>query len=69
MSFLMAEAIAQPTACTYCVARLPEMVKKPCSLEEYMIGSWRPRKGSLSFEKIWFIISTIGYSSAISRPA
>jgi hypothetical protein len=30
-SLLIAEAIAQPTAWTNCVARLPETVKKPCS--------------------------------------
>ena len=29
MSPLIAEAIAQPTACGYCVPRLPEIVKKP----------------------------------------
>ena len=46
----MAEAIAQPTAWMYCVARLPEIEKKPCSFEEYMIGSWRPFSGSASLE-------------------
>ena len=56
----IADAIAQPTACTYCVARLPEIEKKPCSLDEYMTGSWRPLSGSCLFDRIWFIISTSG---------
>ena len=47
---LIAEAIAQPTACTNCVARLPEIEKKPCSFEEYMIGSCRPFSGSRRLE-------------------
>ena len=42
VSLLMAEAIAQPTAWMYWVARLPEIEKKPCSFDEYMTGSWRP---------------------------
>ncbi len=39
VSPLMAEAMAQPTACTNCVARFPEMEKKPLSRMEYMTGS------------------------------
>ena len=50
VSLRMAEAIAQPTAWMNWVARLPEMVKKPYSLEEYMMGSWRPFSGSSSLE-------------------
>src|SRR6476646_3128167 len=42
LSPLIAAPIAQPTACGNCVARFPEMEKKPCALSEYMIGSWRP---------------------------
>jgi hypothetical protein len=60
VSFLIADAMAQPTAWTNCVARLPEIVKKPCSFEVYITGNCRPWQGSLSFEKIWFIMSTIG---------
>src|SRR5437868_6454944 len=36
VSPLIAEAMAQPTACGYWVARLPEMLKKPFSRTEYM---------------------------------
>ncbi|MNW67274.1 hypothetical protein D3C74_458380 [compost metagenome] len=39
VSPLMAEAMPQPTAWMNWVARLPEMVKKPASLTEYMIGN------------------------------
>ncbi len=42
--------MAQPTACGTWVPRLPEIVKKPYSLDEYMIGSWRPLMGSAAFE-------------------
>src|SRR3954452_10638392 len=35
----IADAIAQPTAWMYCVARLPEMVKKPWERDEYITGS------------------------------
>ena len=31
-----------------CVARLPEIVKKPARLYEYITGSWRPLSGSRS---------------------
>ncbi len=41
-----ADAIAQPTAWMYCVARLPEIEKKPCAFDEYITGSWRPFSGS-----------------------
>jgi hypothetical protein len=50
LSPLIADAIAQPTACGYCVPRLPEMEKKPCARSEYMIGSWRPLSLSPLFE-------------------
>ncbi len=50
VSPLAAEAIAQPTACGYWVARLPEIEKNPYSLDEYMIGSWRPCSGSARLE-------------------
>ncbi|KAG1301369.1 hypothetical protein G6F62_015951 [Rhizopus arrhizus] len=39
VSPLMADAIAQPTAWMNCVARLPEMVKKPFCRSEYITGS------------------------------
>ncbi|MNW00567.1 hypothetical protein D3C71_1960790 [compost metagenome] len=58
VSPLIAEAMAQPTACTNWVARLPLMVKKPASRTEYMIGSWRPLSGSRSLDSNWQIIST-----------
>ena len=45
-----AEAIAQPTACGYWVARLPEMEKKPKRFSEYMIGSCLPCSLSPRFE-------------------
>ena len=38
MSPLIADAIAQPTAWMYCVARLPEIEKNPASRAEYMTG-------------------------------
>jgi hypothetical protein len=41
-----ADAIAHPTACTNCVARLPEIVKNPYSFDEYITGNWRPFTGS-----------------------
>src|SRR4029079_10428527 len=37
-----ADAIAHPTAWMYWVARLPEIEKNPCALDEYRTGSWRP---------------------------
>ena len=46
----IAEAMAQPTAWMYWVPRLPEIVKKPWSLDEYMIGSCRPFSGSFELE-------------------
>src|SRR6478609_5121138 len=67
VSPLIAEAMAQPTACTNWVARLPLMVKKPSFFIEYITGSWRPLSGSRSFDSSWQIISTIGYWRAISR--
>ena len=57
VSPLIAEAMAQPTAWMYCVARLPEIEKKPNRRAEYMTGSWRPLSGSRSFEKSWHIMS------------
>ena len=60
MSPRSADAIAQPTAWTYWVARLPEMEKNPYSLDEYITGSWRPLSGSSVFDRTWFIMSTIG---------
>jgi hypothetical protein len=50
LSPLIALAIAHPTACGVCVARLPLMVKNECSRLEYMIGSWRPFSLSARFE-------------------
>jgi len=35
----IADAIAQPTACRNCVARFPEIEKKPNSRDEYITGS------------------------------
>ena len=55
-----AEAIAQPTAWTYCVARLPEIEKNPYSFDEYITGSCRPLSGSRVFDRTWFIMSPIG---------
>src|SRR5688572_13584003 len=40
-----ADAMAQPTACTYWVPRLPEIEKNPYSRAEYITGSWRPFVG------------------------
>jgi hypothetical protein len=39
VSRFIADAIAQPTAWMNCVARLPEIEKKPCSRDEYITGS------------------------------
>ncbi len=39
---LIAAAIAHPTACGNCVAKLPEMEKILPALEWYITGSWRP---------------------------
>src|SRR6476469_4127312 len=50
LSPLIAAAIDQPTACGNCVARLPEIEKKPYALSEYMIGSCRPLSLSPLFE-------------------
>ncbi|MNI86671.1 hypothetical protein D3C85_248280 [compost metagenome] len=58
VSPLMAEAIAQPTAWMNCVARLPEIVKKPLGRSEYMTGNWRPLSGSRSLDMSWHIIVT-----------
>src|ERR1700712_3858569 len=58
VSPLMAEAIAQPTAWMYCVARLPEIEKKPLALTEYITGSWRPLSGSRSLDSSCEIMST-----------
>ena len=60
VSPLMADAIAQPTAWMYCVARLPEIEKKPFSRTEYITGSWRPLSGSRSLDSNWQIMSTNG---------
>ena len=63
-----ADAMAHPTAWMYCVARLPEIEKKPCDFEEYITGNWRPWSGSNLFDITWFIMSTSGYSAEISSP-
>ncbi len=42
--------MAHPTAWLNWVPRLPEMVKKPCCLDEYITGSWRPCMGSAALE-------------------
>src|SRR3954471_6231975 len=69
VSPLIADAIAQPTAWMNCVARLPEMVKKPARLNEYITGSWRPLSVSFSLLMSWHIISTMEMSSReSSRP-
>jgi len=69
VSPLMADAMAQPTACGTWVPRLPEMLKKPARLYEYITGSWRPLMGSASLLISWQIISAIETSSrASSRP-
>src|SRR3954469_408377 len=58
VSPLIAEAMPQPTAWMYCVARLPEIVKKPLAFTEYITGSWRPLSGSRSLDSSWEIMST-----------
>ena len=69
VSPLMAEAMPQPTAWMNCVARLPEIVKKPARLYEYITGSWRPFIGSRSLDMSWQISSTMSTSSrASSKP-
>ena len=50
LSPFAAEAIAQPTACGYCVVRLPEIEKKPNRFSEYMMGSCLPPSLSPVFE-------------------
>src|SRR3546814_18056884 len=50
VSPLAALAMAQPTACGYCVARFPEMEKKLASLLEYMIGNCLPCNRSARLE-------------------
>src|SRR3954470_16690099 len=65
VSPLIAEAIAQPTAWMNWVARLPEMLKKPARLYEYITGSWRPLIGSRSLLMSWHISSTSGTSSRL----
>ncbi len=65
----IAEAMAQPTAWMNCVARLPEIEKKPARLYEYITGSCRPFIGSRWLLMSWHISSTIGMSSRLSsRP-
>ena len=66
VSPLIAEAMAQPTAWMNCVARLPEIEKKPARLYEYMTGSCRPFSGSPSLLISWQISSTMGTSSRAS---
>lgn len=61
VSWLMAEAMAQPTACVYCVARLPEMVKSFAA----PVTSTSPEADGLStgparWRKSGFIIVTSG---------
>ena len=65
MQCLGEEAIAQPTDWMNCVARLPEIEKKPARLYEYITGSWRPLSGSRSLDSSWQIISTSEASRAI----
>ena len=64
----MAEAMAQPTACGKCVARLPTIEKNPAALLEYITGVWRPFSLSLELENTWFIMSTSGQPRAMSSP-
>ena len=54
----MAEAIAQPTACGYWVARLPDIENTLPLFEWYMTGSCRPLHMSRVFERHWHIMST-----------
>src|SRR3954471_17524757 len=69
VSPLIADAIAQPTAWMNCVARLPEIEKKPARLYEYITGNWRPLSGSHSLDISWHISSDIAMSSReSSRP-
>src|SRR5262249_42159163 len=62
----IADAIAQPTAWMNCVARLPEIEKKPARWYEYITGSWRPLSGSRSLDMSWHISSDMGMSSRAS---
>src|SRR5690606_16091521 len=69
VSPLMADAMAQPTAWGICVARLPEIEKKPARLYEYITGNWRPLIGSRSLLINWQISSDMAMSSReSSRP-
>src|SRR3546814_18684294 len=51
VSPLAALAMAQPTACGYCVARFPEIEKKLASLLEYMIGNCLPCNRSARLDR------------------
>ena len=65
---LIAEAMAQPTACGNCVVRLPEIEKMRPSTQWYITGSWRPLHMSRVFESSWHIRSTSGLPRAMNRP-
>src|SRR3546814_15115807 len=61
VSPLMAEAMAQPTACTNCVARLPDIEKKPASRTEYITGSCRPDRKRLVYGKRVSVLLDLGW--------
>src|SRR3546814_15216767 len=67
VSPLAALAMAQPTACGYCVARFPEIEKKLATLPAYMIINSFPCTRSARLEEIWFIISMHGHPRAICK--
>jgi hypothetical protein len=60
VSPLIAEAMAQPTACDELGGEVAGDREEAVSLTEYMTGSWRPFSGSRSFDSSWQIISTSG---------
>ncbi len=55
---LIAAAIAQPTACGNCVARLPEIENSRPGTEWYITGSCRPLHMSRVFDNSWHMRST-----------
>ena len=55
---MIAEAIAQPTACGYWVPRLPEIENMFAFFEWYMMGNCRPLHMSPVFDRHWHIMST-----------
>mgnify|MGYP006953447675 CR=1 FL=1 len=65
---LIAEAMAQPTACGYCVPRFPDTENMLALALWYMIGSWRPLHMSRVFDRHWHIMSTSFVPRYMYRP-